>query len=236
MPVSVDLRFEEAQLIDITQPVRPGMAVWPGDPEVEFTPALEVAAGDGVNVTRLSLGSHTGTHVDAPAHLWPGAAAADDLPLASLIGPCRVADVLGKADITAADLDRLRLPHSTARLLLRTRSGPAGGPVGLRPDAARWLVDHGIILVGIDGPSVERPDPSGALPVHRALLSAGVVTLEGVDLCNATPGDAWLICLPMRLAGADGAPARAVLAVWGANAWPISAAAGNDGAGATKGE
>jgi arylformamidase len=192
------------------------MIVFDGDPEVRIERVTEIARGDLANVSRMELGSHTGTHVDAPLHFIDGAAGADLLPLDALVGPAVVADARGApGDIDAAALAAMELP-ATERLLLRTRNGDlwardAFTPdyVGVAEDAARELVAMGVRLVGIDYLSIA---PSGdPAPAHRALLEAGVVVVEGLDLREVAPGRYDLICLPLRLEGADGAPARALL-------------------------
>ena len=202
--------------IDVSVPVRGGMIVYDGDPTVRVEPWAEIAAGDLANLSRMELGSHTGTHVDAPRHFIDGAAGADLLPLDALIGPAVVADASGApGDIDAAALAALDLP-ATERLLLRTRNGAlwerdAFSPdyVGIAEDAAGQIVAMGVRLVGIDYLSIA---PSGdPAPTHRALLEAGVVVVEGLDLRAVPPGRYELVCLPLRIEGGDGAPARALL-------------------------
>jgi arylformamidase len=176
------------EVIDITVPVRPGMPVYPGDPAVRMELAAAIARGDAYNVTRLDLGVHTGTHVDAPAHVIDGAPGVDALPLDALVGPAEVVDFPGH--IPAA-----------ARVLLRT----AGSGMTLAPADAEALVARGVLLVGIDGPTI------GEEHAHATLLGAGVVVLEGLDLRAVEPGEWELLCLPLKLTGADGAPARVLL-------------------------
>lgn len=191
------------------------MLVYPGDPEVRMSPVS--AAGDGgAAVSALHLGTHTGTHVDPPAHLYHGAATVDALPLDVLVGPCVVVHLPGDGAITAAEL-AAAVPAGTKRVLLRTHDGElwAGREVrtdyrGLDAAAADWLVGHGVQLVGIDYLSID-PAEAADLPAHRALLEGGVVVVEGLDLRDAAAGEWGLLCLPLRLAGGDGAPARVVL-------------------------
>ena len=175
-------------LIDVTQPIRPGMPVYPGDPPVNTELASAIARGDDYNVTRLDFGVHTGTHVDAPAHVLDGAGGVEALPLEALVGPAEVVSFPG--ELPAAE-----------RIVLRT----AGQPAELSLEAAACLVGRGVLLVGIDGPTI------GGEETHRTLLAAGVVILEGLDLHAAPPGRYELICLPAKIEGADGAPARVVL-------------------------
>ena len=169
--------------IDITQPLRVGMAQWPGDPP--FTFQREVY--EGVSLTTITMCAHTGTHVDAPLHYLDGGAAIDAMPLDALIGPARIVD----SDWV----------EPAERVLIRTRPGQDEIAV----EQALQLVDAGAKLVGIDSLSI------GDAEVHQALLAAGVVILEGLDLRGVEPGEYDLVCLPLKLEGADGAPARVVV-------------------------
>lgn len=189
------------RIIDISQPLGPATPVYPGDPPVEVTALSHADGVEGFALARLALGTHTGTHVDPPAHVLPGGATVDALPLHSLIGPALLRDVALARPVTAADLPRTsrRIP----RLLLRT------GGMPLTEDAARALVARGVRLVGVDGLSVAPMEAPA--PVHRVLLAAGVVIVEGLALAGVAPGRYTLVCLPLRLVGGDGAPARAVL-------------------------
>jgi arylformamidase len=211
-------------VIDISLSVSPTLTVWPGDPPVVLEPVARVEDGDVAAISRLVLGTHTGTHVDPPAHFLPGGATVDELPLDVLVGPAVVADCRGGAPVDAARLEALALPAGTTRLLLKTAGGGAaptggegptasGGPDAttgiLTPDGAAWLVERGVRLVGADTLSIEPATED--YPVHRLLLGAGVIIVEGLDLTPAAPGRYQLVCLPLRIAGGDGAPARAVL-------------------------
>jgi arylformamidase len=202
-----------AVIYDLSRPISDGMTVWPGDPPVTVTRASEPHEPA---VSRLSLGSHVGTHVDPPAHFFPGAATADQLPLDALIGPAWLADVEGGRELTAQDLDAARIPDGVTRLLLRTVNSRTPADVfdtrfvGLAAGAAAWVLNRDLRLIGIDGPSIEPFDAPGE-PVHRALLGAGVVIIEGLALRHAPGGACELICLPLLLAGGDGAPARVVI-------------------------
>lgn len=191
-------------IIDISLPIGPDTPVWPGDPPVLVEPVARIEAGDPADVSRLVLGTHTGTHVDPPAHFVPGTATVDALPLDVLVGPAVVAPFpVGPIDPVA--LESRSLPEGTTRVLLQT-AGDAGA---LTPDGARWLVERGVRLVGADTLSIE--PASDDYPVHRILLGAGVVIVEGLDLSAVVPGAYQLVCLPLRIVGGDGAPARAVL-------------------------
>jgi arylformamidase len=165
------------EIFDISLPIRTGMPVYPGDPEVSVVQVNELPA-----LSRLELGSHSGTHVDAQSHFIAGGQGVDKLPLDVLIGPCLVVDVEGSAE----------------RLLIKD------APV-FDEASASALVADGVRLVGVDNPSV------GDEGAHRVLLAAGVVVVENLDLAAVEPGEYDLYCLPLRIAGCDGAPARAIL-------------------------
>jgi arylformamidase len=204
-------------IYDITVPLSPALPGYPGDPEVTITPIAQLQWGDVANVSRLVLGSHTGTHLDAPRHFFTDGMAIDDLDLHLLMGPARVcAFPHVTTHLTAADLRPLAL-HGIHRLLLQTpnaalweRTGFQANYIALTESAAHLLVELGVRLVGIDYLSVdafERHD----CPVHRILLGAGVLILEGLDLRTVPPGDYELLALPLLLQHGDGAPVRAVL-------------------------
>ncbi len=205
-----------ANWLDVTRPLRSDMPVYPGDPPVSLVPWTSLDQGAGFAVSALTLGTHAGTHVDAPAHCIPGGAGVEALPLDAL---CGTAVVLDLARVTAAvpaigPAELEPLPPGCERLLLRTHDGglwdgSALPDIGLSPAAAALLVERGVRLVGIDRLSIAPADDP--LPVHRMLLAAGVIILEGLDLRAAPAGPCELFCLPLKLAGADGAPARVAL-------------------------
>ncbi|MGE5851088.1 MAG: cyclase family protein [Candidatus Methylomirabilota bacterium] len=204
------------RIFDVTLAIRHGMPVYEGDPEVSITPWCSTQDGALANVSRLTMGSHTGTHVDAPEHLREGGAGVDQLALDVLMGPARVYDLTAHGQIDAASLEGMDLT-SHPRILFKTRNSARWREgrfhrdfAALTEAAARRLVDAGARLVGVDSLSVE-PFGSSALPVHRTLLDAGVIILEGLDLSAVPPGAYELICLPLKLHRADGAPARVIL-------------------------
>lgn len=194
------------------------MVIWPGDPAVELVRRKRIEDGASSNVSQLRLGTHTGTHVDPPYHFLPQGPTVDQLPLEVLIGPAQVIHLPGRQPVTPARLEEALGASRPQRLLLRTGNSQlwAGGepftPGYSAPDAAaaRWLVQQGTRLLGVDYLSVERFRPGDYL-VHRTLLGAGVVVVEGLDLSAVEPGEYQLVCLPLRIEGGDGAPARAVL-------------------------
>ena len=204
-------------IYDITVPLSSALPVYPGDPEVTITPLAQLQWGDAANVSRLVLSSHTGTHLDAPRHFFAEGLAIDSLDLHVLMGPARVCTFPQvTTHLTADDLRPLGLA-GTKRLLLQTpnaalwqKTGFQTNYVALTESAAYLLVEMGVQLVGIDYLSVdafERQD----FPVHRILLGAGVLVLEGLDLRAVPPGDYELLALPLLLQHGDGAPVRAIL-------------------------
>ena len=205
------------RLVDVSVPLQSGIATYPGNPEFELQPIKRVAAGGSSNTSRLVMGTHTGTHVDAPRHFFDAAAGVDGLALDLLIGRARVIDMPHRGGITDTHLAEAELGDDV-RVLLRTpNSALWNSGKGFQEDytylteqAARYLVGQGVKVVGIDYLSVEEFKKPGA-PAHRALLGENVVIIEGLNLSEAEPGPYEMYCLPLRVAGADGAPARVVL-------------------------
>jgi arylformamidase len=199
--------------------VHEGTPIWPGDPELSMQLASSIAKGGVANVTRLEMGAHTGTHMDAPFHFDANGAGVDQLPLEILIGPCRVFDLSElTGQITRAALEKCDFTGVT-RALLKTRNSRHWAKddrkfdkkfVAVAADAAKYLVERGAKLVGVDYLSVEAFGGTEH-PVHDTLLGAGVVIIETLNLSDVSAGDYELIALPVKLKGADGAPARAVL-------------------------
>lgn len=205
-------------MIDISVPIHDDMPTWPTSIGVRVTQVEKRAAGDPANVSRLDCDVHTGTHVDAPLHFVDGGKGVDSLSLEVLNGPSYVADVRGIDAVTPAALEELPVPENTRRLLIRTdnslwweRGDTAFHEdfVALTAEAAEWVVEKDIQLVGVDYLSVQRfsDDPE----THETLLSNEVVIVEGLDLSGVDSGNYELCCLPLRIVGTDGAPARAVL-------------------------
>ncbi len=203
-------------LIDISMPLRPGMVAWPGSPNVEAPYFMAMADGAGANATRLSLDVHCGTHVDAPLHQIDGAAPMSAMRLEDLCGPAAVVDVPGAKRIGAAELERA-VPDGATRVLLKTSNSHGGVAAdefdedfaALTAEGAQWLVDRGVVLVGIDYLSIQRYDEDNA--THTILLGAPVVILEGLTLSHVDPGAYELWCLPIAVPELEAAPARAVL-------------------------
>jgi len=204
-------------IYDISVPIREKMPVWPGDPGVKISLAMSMQRGGPVNVSALAMGAHTGTHFDAPHHFIHGRQTVDQLDLDVLVGSCRVFEIRTDDEIDVNHLRGLPL-KGVARALFKTVNSKLWAArddfyeefVYLTPVAAKFLVQMGVKLVGVDYLSVEGYHAQGA-PAHLALLGAGVIILEGLNLADVPPGDYELIALPLKIAGADGAPARAIL-------------------------
>ena len=201
---------------DVSLPIYSGMLVWPGDPPVSIEAVKAATKGDSSSVSLLHLGSHTGTHVDAPRHFIAGAPGVSSLDLNILWGKARLFQLPAALRIDRSLLERLDLDGVT-RLLLgtgnsaRLRKGQFDpGYVFVTEDAASYLVDRDIKLVGVDYLSIEAYH-NESHPTHRTLLGAGVVIIEGLVLDGIPPGDYELICLPLKIRDGDGAPARVLL-------------------------
>lgn len=206
------------RIYDISLGVSQDIPVWPGDPPVVLERVSSLDDGDGANVSRLEAGVHVGTHIDAPRHFIENGKTIDDIPLKSLIGRAYVVDLRKAAAIDAGTLEAARIPPRTRRLLFKTRNSDwwAKGErsfqkdfVAVEPSGAEWLVRKGVRLVGVDYLSVA-PFGDGER-THKILLEAGIVVLEGVDLHKVPKGRYTIYCLPVKLVGSDGAPARAIL-------------------------
>jgi len=204
-------------LLDLSHPIRPGMPVWPGDPEVALLTAATTHT-HGYNLLSVHLGSQTGTHLDAPFHVDDSLPTLDQLPLDRFTGPAVVADLRGQdGPIRPEDLDDLDLRPGAVLLLCTGWSkhwgtGEYRNHPWLDPTAARLLLGHGIRTVGIDAPSIDAPQ-SRELPTHHVLARAGVVIAENLTNLDQVPTGATVWLLPLPLTGADGAPARAVAVI-----------------------
>lgn len=204
-------------LIDVSVTIRPRMPIYEGDPGVDIALARSIDRGDLANVSRLGLGAHTGTHVDAPRHFIADGPGADELGLETFVGPCVVADATAAdGQLDAELIDSLDLDPGTERVLLKTRNSQlwerdsfTADFVRLDGSGADALVRRGVRLVGIDYLSIGDP------VAHRTLLGRRIGIIEGLDLRQVEPGSYVLVCLPLKIAGCDGAPARAVL-------WPLT--------------
>lgn len=205
------------RLVDVSVVLRPGIPTYPGNPEFELQPVQRIADGASANVSKLVMGTHTGTHVDAPRHFFDDKPGVDALPLDLLIGRARVIDLPVRGGITDAHLADAGL-REDLRVLLRTpNSALWNSAEGFHQDytylteaGAKYLVEQGVKVVGVDYLSVEKFHTPGH-PAHQALLGNSVVIIEGLNLSDAEAGQYEMYCLPLRVKDGDGAPARVVL-------------------------
>ena len=209
------------RIYDVSVPLSAATPTYPGDPGIEITSYLALDRGDSANVSQIKFGLHSGTHVDAPSHFIAGGARVESLPLDVLLGAVEVIEAPAELDVIDRRFVEANCTSGSARILFKTRNSSFWGnpEAGFRDDfvyieaeAARWLVQAGVKLVGIDYLSVER-FKSDDFETHHAFLSQGVVILEGLDLSAVSAGTYELICLPLKVAEGtgDGAPARVVL-------------------------
>jgi arylformamidase len=206
---------------DVSLVLQPEMVTWPGEPGPKFMPLRRIALGDTANVSLITFGNHTGTHVDPPIHFIEGANTVDRLPIDALVGPCRVVAFPDSGHVSGEWLDGANVPAGTERLLFKTRNSerwadPAAAFTrdftAIDASAARWCVEHRVKLVGVDYLSIEPQGPEKqGYPVHNTLLRANVVIIEGVDLRGIAAGDYELVCAPIKFLDGDGAPARVFL-------------------------
>lgn len=201
------------EIIDISHPLSPSIAVWPGDSSLQFQRNMSLDAGDPVNLGSVTMSLHTGTHADAPAHYLPEGATMADCQLSTYIGEAVVIDATDRSFVEERHLGHLK-KDSVERLLFKTNSSD---PESFEEDynyfsaeAARAIVRLGVKLVGIDTPSVDRYT-SEALEAHHVFGEAGILILENLRLVDVTPGAYELIALPLKFVGMDGSPIRAIL-------------------------
>jgi arylformamidase len=202
-------------IIDISQPVSPGMAGFPGDAAYDARQTFSIGPGCPVNVTRVAVSTHCGTHADAPLHYDPQGAAIGALALEPFIGPCRVIDARGPEPLCDVWRIAVFLTEAPPRILLRLldRTNPQVWPAGFRAVSAEViarLAERGVRLIGVDAPSID-PESSKELPAHMAAKRADMRILENLVLSHVAPGDYELIALPINFARLDAAPVRAVL-------------------------
>jgi arylformamidase len=205
-------------LYDISLTYTEDLPTWPGDPTIQLKQISSIEDGEMANVTHLSMCAHSGTHVDAPDHFLGNGKTVESIPLELMVGPAAVVEIRAEGTITVADLISAQIPAGTKRILLKTPNSEiwaAGNMVFqedfIAPDgeAAKYLVELGVEVIGVDYLSVAPfTDPE---PTHKTLLEAGVLIIEGLDLSGIKPGEYTLYCLPLKIGGADGAPARVLL-------------------------
>lgn len=200
---------------DISVSLSPSLPVYPGDPPVEIQPVGDVAKGDPVTLSRITMSNHAGTHLDAPRHIAAGGTTVDELPLSLLIGRAKVVELPRVKEIGRRELSRHGI-RGESRILLKTPNSALWDRPDFSEDyayisaeGAEYLAEAGVKLVGIDYLSVDRFN--GGDIAHRILLGHGIAIVEGLDLRQVMPGVYELICLPLKLKDADGAPVRAIL-------------------------
>jgi len=203
------------KIYDITMPVSADLPTFPGDPPVRIEPVTRLSRGDTANVSRLTISTHCGTHLDVMRHYSEHGMAVDHVPLSLLVGKAVVVEIPGVREIGRRELAHLPV-RGEERVLLRTDNSLLWDQPGfneeyahLTEDGARYLMEGGARLVGIDYLSIERFDGDGG--VHRLLLGNGVIVLEGLNLDGVAAGHYELICLPLKIKDGDGAPVRAIL-------------------------
>lgn len=203
--------------IDISITIKSGMAHWPDNPEVKVTKMLDMDRGDICNVSALSFGSHTGTHMDAPRHFIKKGKGLDQMPFDATIGPARVIEIKDREAVKLEEINRARIKPGE-RILFKTRNSRVSWKtdkfdehfVYISKEAAAYLAKAKVRTVGIDYLSVGGYKQDGA-ETHQALLGAGIWIIEGLNLAKIKPGRYELCCLPIKVLNSDGAPARALL-------------------------
>jgi arylformamidase len=208
---------EVAGWIDVSVTVRDGMPHWPDNPPIVLERVLDTERGDVCNVSHLAMGVHSGTHMDGPVHFLHGAGGLDEMPLTATMGEARVIQIDDPREVTVDELRKHRLQPGE-RVLFRTSNSDRCWQsssfvedfVGLSEEAAAHLAQTGVQTVGIDYLSVGGYHADGA-KIHKTLLEAGIWIIEGLNLSPVTGGRYEMICLPVKISGSDGAPARAIL-------------------------
>ena len=201
--------------IDVSVPIFAGLVHFPDNPSIEIETITHVERGDLFTVSALTMGTHTGTHIDAPIHFLPGGTGVEQVPLDHLIGPARVIEIKDPGAVKAAELQAHHL-GVRERLLFKTANSERCWKtsqfvpdfVSIAEDAASYLASLSTLAVGIDYLSAGNPE------THRTLLGAGVVIVEGLNLTSISPGRYELLCLPLKILGGDGSPARVLLRAW----------------------
>jgi arylformamidase len=203
--------------VDVSVALHSDMVHWPDNPPVRIERMLDIEHGDAANVSKISMGSHTGTHMDAPLHFVRDGRGLDEMPLDAAMGRARMIEVLDPESIKPSDLRRLEI-RGGERILFKTRNSARSWPsrafledfVYVSQEAARYLAAREVLTVGIDYLSVGGFRKDG-VETHRALLEAGIWVIEGLDLSEVEPGEYELVCLPVKVERSDGALARAIL-------------------------
>ena len=204
------------KLIDVTVPLDANLPTYPGNTPYSLEAVKRIARGDSSNVSTLHMSAHCGTHIDAPFHFFDTGSGAEGLALEMLVGRARVLEITSRKGVGAEDLAAANLSEDI-RVLIKTSNSRLWGSPEFHQDfvvvseaGAKYLVEHGIKVVGVDYLSVEQFKNPGA-PAHHVLLGAGIIVIEGLNLRDVDPGVYEMFCLPLRVVGSDGAPARVVL-------------------------
>jgi arylformamidase len=210
------------KIYDITLPISPDMAVWPGDPSVKIQQLSSIENGEEANVSQIRMSVHTGTHIDAPKHFLQEAGSIDKLPLEKLMGEALVLRIDDKVDVidekTLINLPNVDDLVNCKKVLFKTRNSQYWDEnktrfnenyVGLNTSAAAFLAELNLDLIGVDYLSIAAYADSEA--PHKILLGKGIILLEGINLQSVPPGIYHLICLPLPIVDSDGSPARAIL-------------------------
>ena len=203
--------------IDVSVPLTNGMAYWPSDPKVEIKRINDMKDGDEDNLTHISMCAHSGTHMDAPCHFRKSAKSIDKMPLTAGVGKARVIEIIDKEFITVEEIRPYRI-RKGERILFKTKNSRSRWDnkpfmkkfVHLSTEAATFLAEKEVQTIGIDYLSIGGFE-GNVMEVHNIILKAGIWVIEGLNLSKIIPGDYELICLPIKISGADGAPSRALL-------------------------
>jgi arylformamidase len=203
------------RLFDISQTLRPALPVWPGDTEFSLRPTWTIEPDCPVNVSKLSLSTHSGTHADAPLHYDDAGKPIADIDPEIYLGKCHVFDVRHAKSLVQPEHFDIGRAHGCERVLFRTfdtfpHDKWVSEYTAISPETIRLLSKHNIRLIGMDGPSLD-PETSKTLDAHHAVRQAGMAILEGLVLDEIAAGDYELIALPLKIAGADASPVRALL-------------------------
>lgn len=208
--------MKKNEWIDISVTISSGMVHWPGDPAVQVTRTQNMDKGDSANLSLITMGVHTGTHMDAPRHFFSGGKSLDKMPLCAAIGPARVLELMNTQCITAEELKRYRIKRGE-KILLKTRNSSLWKSnvfqkdfVYISKETAEYLSHTGVSVIGVDYLSVGGYQKYGA-ETHKIILGAGIWIIEGLNLLGVAPGKYDLFCLPLKILDSDGAPARAII-------------------------
>ncbi len=211
--------LEGSEWTDVSLPLETGMVAWPGSVGFRLTATMSMADGEPANNSKIETDVHIGTHIDAPSHSVPDGATIDQLPLNALIGQAFIVGLNDVERIDAETLEKAAVPVGTTRLLIKTKNSDLWrtrqtrfieGFVGLSPSAATWIVKRKMVLVGIDYLSIQSFGQA-SMQTHNIMLEKKIVIVEGLRLTDVQPGECDFICLPLKIVGAEGAPARAII-------------------------